>query len=505
MSLLASRTINPGGDSGAPLPRLHSPKRGANITPHAPAIGTHEKESFSGAIARAFIENRSRTSTSIRSPLTSRQPSASNLPHNDRGSPSSTKDATPSFMRPKLVSRPESSSSSTRHASSEPELPPTPVQLGLEPPAERPRGLISSSSSPRGSKSTGGRRRRRHRGSLLATSSPSKLREQVLEDIIQTTEPASTLQQNLPLEGPESDVEQPSAQDEEENTPESIRGKQASLKSLQAELAQLKADMRLLEAVAEVEDSNITPRTVKALTAPTIARSQSPGIVLPEMITMPADPIPHLTLFTPAGLRVKTSTRTTKSGTELRQIHTITVSSPKPYPAHLFGGEIEVHSNPNTQQTESVAMVTWHGNSSSQHAVLRSWVEERLNSHLHNKDVSGLIWGMGSYWDLCVKRAGVWVALTTGKLSDEEIMPAERVRWLGREVLELPVRQDVSVLLNWTARLDWAGGIEENVGVLSKGVPEKAHKQVAGVFNGLRRKKGILKAVEGVMQVLQET
>jgi len=84
-------------------------------------------------------------------------------------------------------------------------------------------------------------------------------------------------------------------------------------------------------------------------------------------------------------------------------------------------------------------------------------------------------------------------------------MPAERVRWLGRESLEIPVRQDVSVLLNWTARIDWTGGIEENVGVSSKGVPEKAHKQVAGVFNGLRRKKGILKAVEGVMQVLQET
>jgi hypothetical protein len=505
MSLLANRTINLDGDSGGHLPLRHSPKRGANITPHAPAIITDEKEGFSAAIARAFTENRPRTSTSIRSPLTSRQPSASNLPHNDRGSPSPTKDQTPSFMRPKLVPRPESSSSSTRHASSEPELPPTPVQLGLEPPAERPRGLISSSSSPRGSKSNSGRRRRRHRGGLLATSSPSKLREQVHEDSIQTIEPASTLQQDLPLEALESDVEQPNAQDEEESIPESIREKQATLKSLQAELAQLKADMRRLEAVVEVEDSNITLRTLKVLTAPAIARSQSPDIVLPEMITMPADPIPHLTLFTPAGLRIRTSTRTTKNGMELWQIHTITVSSPTPYPAHLFGGEIEVHSNPRTQQTESVAMVKWHGNSASQHAALRNWVEARLSGPLHSKDVSGLIWGMGSYWDFCVKRAGVWVTLTTGKLSDEEIMPAERVRWLGRESLELPVRKEVSVLLCWTAAIDWTGGIEESVGVSCKGVPEKAHKKVTGVFNGLRRKQGILKAVDGVMKVLQET
>lgn len=504
MSLLANRTVSLDGDAGASLPALQSPKHRANITPYAPStIAADEKEGFSAAIARAFTDNRPRTSTSIRSPLTSRQPSASNLPRNDRGSPSPTKEMTPSFMRPKLVPRPESSSSSTRHASSDHELPPTPVELGLEPPSERPRGLISSSSSPRGSKSNSGKRRRRQRGSLLATSSPSKLRQQVHEDVVQRIEPASTLPQELPAEAPESEIERPGVQDEEEDIPKSIREKQATLKSLHTELARLKADMRRLEVVAEVEDSNITPRTFKALAAPAFRRSQSPEIILPEIITMPADPIPHLTLFRPAALRVKTSTRTTKKGSELRQIHIISVSSPVPYPLHLLGGEIEVHVNPHTQQTESVVMVKWHGNSTQQHAVLRSWVEERLRSPLHKKDVSGIIWGMGSYWDFCVKRARVWVTLTTGKLSDEQIAPAELMRWLGKETLELRVSHEIFILLSWTTEIDWTGGIEENVGISCKGVPEKAHKRVAGVFNGLRKKRGILKAIEGVMQTLR--
>ena len=505
LSLLANRTVTLDGDDGPPVHMLLSPKRSANITPQAQVTtGSDGKEGFSAAIARVFTENRPRTSTSTRSPLTSRQPSASNPTRHNRGSPSPTKELTPSFMRPRLVPRPSSSSSSTRYASSEPELPPTPVQLGLEPPAERPRGLISSSCSPRGSKSNSGKRRRRHRGSILATSSPSKLREQIHEDNIPTVEAAS-IQQDLPEEAPESDVEQLDVQDEAENIPESVKEKQTTRNSLQAELAQLKADMRRLEAMAESEARDITPRTLKALTSTSIrSRSGSPEIVLPELITMPADPIPHLTLLAPARLRVRTITKTFKQNATFLQSHTVNVKAPAPYPPHLFGANIEVMADPQATRIVSVKLVKWHGNLASQHGVLRKWVETRLSSQLHSKDVSGLIWGMGSYWEFCVERAKIWDTLMTGRLSDEEPKPEELVKWLGRPSVEIQVADGVSILLSWTVQLDWTGNVEKSLGIACKGVPEMAHQMVPGIFERLRKRKGIIKAVEGVMKVLQE-
>ena len=503
MSLLANRTVNLENDAAASIPILQSPKRGANITPQAPVtIASDPKEGFSAAIARAFTENRPRPSSSLRSPLTSRQPSASNPLRNHARSPSPVKDPTPSFMRPKLVPRPDSSSSSTRHASSEPDLPPTPVQLGLEPPTERPRGLISSSSSPYGSKSNSSRKRRRQRGKHI-NSSPSKLCEQVHSEEPQPVELVSTLQDQLQPEAPESELQQPNLEGDEEEVPASIREKQAERKTLQVELAQLKADMRRLELLLVKEEPDITPRTLKALTTiKTASRSGSPDIVLPEMIVMPANPIPHLTLFVPAGLRIKTVTKSTRVGTELRQVHTVSVSAPVPYPPHLFGARIDVHTNPQTTQIESLELVRWYGDCATLHATFRKWVEARLANHLHSRDISGFVWGMGSYWEFCVKRANTWNTLLTGKLSDEESGPEELVKWLGRETIKMPVSDDVSIVLTWTARLDWTGGVVESIGISCKGVPVKAHKMVADVFDGLRRRKGIIRAVEGVMKVL---
>lgn len=507
MSLLANRTISLDEDVSTSFPMLQSPKRGTNITPQAPVISASDgKEGFSAAIARAFTVNRPRSSARVRSPLTSRQPSASNPLRSGGRSPSPAKDATPSFMRPTLVPHPNSFSSSTTHASSEPDLPPTPVQLGLEPPAERPRGLVSSSSSPRGSKSnTGKRRRRRHRANLHATSSPSKLREQVQAEEAQPIDLASNLRQELPAEAPESDIQQADVQDDQAELPDGIKEKQAQRRGLHAELAQLKADLRRLELMVAEDEPDITPRTLKALTTiRSTPRSGSPDIVLPDMITMPADPIPHLTLFAPAGLRIKTSTRIIKASIKLRQVHTISINTPVPYPPHLFGATIDVHTNPKTTQIESIELVRWNGDSATSHATLRKWVDARLASPLHSRDVCGLVWGMGSYWEFCVKRAKIWNTLLTGKLSDEESRPEELVRWLGRQSIEISVDEGAVVVLSWTAQLDWTGGVGEYIGISCRGVPAKAHQMVAGVFDGLRRRKGIIRAVEGVMKVLQD-
>lgn len=504
MSLLANGTVSLDGEAGASIPMLPSPKRGAHATPPVPVTIPSEKEGFSAAIMRAFTENRPRTSALVRSPLTSRQPSASNPPRNDGRSPSPAKDATPSFTRPKLVPRPDSSSSSIRQASSQPDLPPTPVQLGLEPPAERPRGLIASSSSPRGSKSNSGKRRRRQRVNYM-TSSPSKLREQIQAQEQQQFEQASTLRQELPAEAPESEIQLPDLQVNEDEVPESIKEKQAQRKALQAELAQLKADLRRLELMVAKEVPDMTPRTLNALTGiRSVARSGSPDIVLPEMIIMPANPIPHLTLFVPAGLRITTSTRAVRAGTELRQVQTIQVNAPLPYPPHLFGARFEVHTNPQTTQIESVQLVHWNGDCATSHATLCKWIEARLGSHLHSRDISGLIWGMGAYWEFCVKRAGTWNTLLTAKLSDEESKPEELMKWLGRHSIEIPVSGGVSIVLCWTVHLSWTGGVEELIGISCKGVPAKGHKMIAEVFDGRRRRKGIIKAVEGVMKLLQD-
>ena len=313
----------------------------------------------------------------------------------------------------------------------------------------------------------------------------------------------STMREDLPAEAPESEIQQPDVQDDEEEVPASIKEKQAERKALQVELAQLKADMNRLEVMLVKEEPDITPRTLKALTTiRTASRSGSPDIVLPEMIVMPANPIPHLTLFIPAGLRIKNSTKSMRVDTELRQVHTVSVSAPVPYPPHLFGARINVHTNPQTTQIDSLELVRWYGDCATLHATFRKWVEARLANHLHSKDISGLVWGMGSYWEFCVKRANTWNTLLTGKLSDEASGPEELVKCLGRENIKISVSEDISIVLTWTARLDWTGGVAESIGISCKGVPAKAHKMVADVFDGLRRRKGIVRAVEGVMKVL---
>jgi hypothetical protein len=308
------------------------------------------------------------------------------------------------------------------------------------------------------------------------------------------------------VEAPESEIQQPDLQDNEDGVPESIKEKQAQRKALQAELAQLKADMRRLELMVAKEVPDITPRSLNALTGiRNVTRSGSPDIILPEMIIMPANPIPHLTLFIPAGLRITTSTKAQKAGTELRQVHTIQVNAPLPYPPHIFGARFDVHTNPQTTQIESVQLIRWNGDCATSHATFCKWIEARLGSHLHGRDISGLIWGMGGYWEFCVKRAGILNTLLTAKLSDEESRPEELMKWLGRRSIEIPVTEGVSILLCWTAHLSWTGGVKESIGISCKGVPAKAHKMVLEVFDGRRRRKGIIKAIEGVMKLLLDS
>ena len=123
----------------------------------------------------------------------------------------------------------------------EPELPPTPTQLGLEPPPERPKGLLFSSPS---------RRARKKRGSSVR-SSPLKPRDS-------------------PLEKPPDEIlgprlkPAPIQQTTKPDVDEGLSSKQKERDKLSRQLRSLQADVARLEGeVARTQDS-----------APTDPRSQ---------------------------------------------------------------------------------------------------------------------------------------------------------------------------------------------------------------------------------------
>lgn len=120
-------------------------------------------------------------------------------------------------------------SSFLQQAFEEPDLPPTPTELGLEPPPGRPRGLSSSSPSAQYEK----RARRR----IDDAPKPSPLKQRLFE-----TDRGSGDDDDVPEPGPASRESLPS-------------GESAEKKGLSAELQRLKDDVAELEAWTEMLDS----------------------------------------------------------------------------------------------------------------------------------------------------------------------------------------------------------------------------------------------------------
>lgn len=304
----------------------------------------------------------------------------------------------------------------------EPELPPTPTQLGLEKAPERPRGLLSSSPSMRLEK------RMKRRATEALHGSPLKS--------ARFHDPA-----------PEEDL--PDAGDLEDGISIAVLEKRKSRKRLAADLLRLKNDVadltkwtddlesgvniaqdsreldRFLTMLAE-ESSYINqpipkkaPTPISSLLSTLLPfstnirrphRQASPLPTNPFALKASAQSQSYLTVFAPLALSTHTS-RASEPDSFL-EIHTLKFTAPSPFPRALYNVSVVYETNPETQTINSVSVPT--GNESKKRKVpetLRRWIDNRLENPLLNLDVATLCWGINRYWEASLARAQLWAEI----------------------------------------------------------------------------------------------
>lgn len=320
-------------------------------------------------------------------------------------------------MVPRLIS---SSHSRRRQFSLSPDegehaLPPTPVELGRDPPPERPRGVASS--SPHGSKSGSGRSRRRLPDSQVVTSSPTKdranrFRERKLAQLdrdIQMANEVPEAHSDADLDAVDIDHDPPV-----EEPPEKIKERQTILEGLQAQTRKLLADTRDLEEALEADDVGSLKRRpdfLDLIKAAGVTKTlQQPLFGFKPSAFDGSHQSHHLNLFAPGGLNLTASTRTGVAADHAKVTHSIKVTAPSPWPPHVFCGSFEAVTNPEDLKVESISYTgSPHAEGISDE--LFQWIQARLANHLVRTDLAGLVWGMGMYFEVAIQRAKAFRAL----------------------------------------------------------------------------------------------
>ncbi|KKA22044.1 hypothetical protein T310_3934 [Rasamsonia emersonii CBS 393.64] len=455
------------------------------------------------------------------------------------------------------------SASSLLQEDGEPDLPPTPTELGLEKRPERPRGLLSSPSAHY-------EKRKNRREGLR----PSTLR----------------------LGHVELSPEDNKSQDD---TPEEVRQKQKQRDELAAQLERLKAEVVQLESWAQRTErpfdgpepdadavrnlisllttsnpscappsalappdppplssviSSLLPFAAKAV--PEKPRPTSPDPTNPFALKELADPTPYLTVFAPLNLTYSTKiSASSDAEPTLAETHDITLSAPSPFPRHLYKIPLTFKTNLESQCVTSISISNDHSAQSSKiPSALHGWIKSRLANPLLQLDISGLCWGICRYWEASVCRARIWAklkrkhdALVAGGIAgarvddmgssvDEEMRKPLRksdlraiVPHLERTTMVFSYgakKRESKLLLSCPLILDEWTGEPQLKPEISISIPDladtkrlKVERDVKKLFRNLlkegRRRKGddtsngdgpeaeaIVKATEGVMGVL---
>jgi hypothetical protein len=331
--------------------------------------------------------------------------------------------------------------------------------------------------------------------------------------------------------------------------PAEVLQKRSLRDSLSAQLARLRSDLASLSnAVAEYDtdtsnSGDIDPSLLALLTTQNLSCAKEasddndvhdPSSSITKPTALGPKPLPYLTLFAPGNLQLHSTTSTNAVDGKPQQIHVLELWAPEPWPAHVFATTIRVTIDVEEKQVKHVEMVKMRPGTA--HQWLLDWVKRRLagESSLHRYDVGGLVWGIGRWWEGCVKRAKAWRSLEerfigskTAKMTNDS---QEDVEALGEDVMPLlphlartsmefevgamkrvmrsrkgtePQKQNITkVMLLWDLLLDWTGEVDEIVGVAAAGMRGTGEQGVKEVFGKIYKRDGVLKAMEGVLGVL---
>ncbi len=466
---------------------------------------------------------------SKQSTLKQRQSSAQERLQRESGSPDPLP---PPTLVKKANAAPREAS---RPRSDEPELPPTPVQLGLDAPPERPRGL--SSSSPRGSKSGSGRRRVRVLNGQSVTSSPLKQKadQLVMHDLESELERAN--------EAPESQLPIPQAAEEE--LPEELKARTKTRRHLEIELTRLKGENATLEEALNVNDlsgdmasGDSLVALLKSAARPTTSRYSE----FEQEAVDKEKRYPLRNLLAPGNLQLQIKTATKVIRSQAKIIHHISLAAPSPWPSNIFSANFELITNAEDAQVEKVVwtdVLKGHRQAPGIQDELHGWMQERLKSELHRFDIGGLIWGMGQYLNASIERAKTFKALvrkykatSDGLGSDEKDYEKEESNskdgtlgedeaialstFLTKSQLSFEAKTDADaavttrrsrksapkIIAVWKLEPTWHGDIKSVCEIAPSGIPDLAQQAVVELFERVKKVGGFEKGFGAVWDMI---
>ncbi|KAJ5788414.1 hypothetical protein N7457_003404 [Penicillium paradoxum] len=418
----------------------------------------------------------------------------------------------------------------------EPDLPPTPTQLGLEKAPDRSRAMQSSSPSMRQEK----RAKRRTANALL---------ESPLKAVNFQSPPSEDLEVPSNLGGLSATVQQ----------------KRHAREKSAADLRRLKKEVEELETWAKKIESSpdLEPETKgldKFLSLLTSGEANRTSVSIPQKATkpissllatllpfsaniprpkrqtssLPTNPfalqessqsLPYLTAFAPLALKTRTTRSSRKEG--LSETHTLTFSPPSPFPASLYNVTVVYETDPETQSLTSLSVPT--GIDSKKRKIpepLRRWIDTRLENPLLKLDVATLCWGINRYWESAIARAQLWAHIDykygpRASQSEKDPMPESKngtitlselrslVPHLDRSTMVIKPTSSGSslrVLLSNTLVMDeWTGEpqLRPEVSVSIPGSDKKVDQETKKLFYALLREDGasIMRGVEGGIHV----
>ncbi|KAE8350704.1 hypothetical protein BDV28DRAFT_150689 [Aspergillus coremiiformis] len=302
----------------------------------------------------------------------------------------------------------------------EPDLPPTPTELGLERPPARPRGLLSS--SPSTQRESWGKRRTTD----YLEQSPSKLRSvyhgEGKEDLSNSglsmgralfSEPV--LKRRRLKRQLSTDIKQ--LQDdiaELENLSKSSSHhtdytgwNMNKLVSILAEEPSQISSTKPLSRDVHMSSliSTLLPFSRKSLRL----TPEEPLQVNPFSLNELSQTKTYSTVFAPLNLEANSKTYCgPEPGVHLER-HVLKLSAPSPFPSRLLDISINCETNSETQSILSISVPL---DSERQVPVyLRQWIDSRLASPLLKLDLAGLCWGINRYWEAAISRAKLWSRL----------------------------------------------------------------------------------------------
>ncbi|KAJ5895411.1 hypothetical protein N7495_007102 [Penicillium taxi] len=320
----------------------------------------------------------------------------------------------------------------------EPDLPPTPTQLGLvKAPDRRISTRLSSSPSTRHEKHM------KRRATDALQKSPLKLRSQP-SDPEESSEDENISRDELSAAALEKRQARKSLKAELQRLRNDVAeltrwaGKIESSEDMERDPKELKKFLTLLS-----EESSYTDRPVPKQAPVSISSFLAAFLPFSANISRPKrqpSPLPtnpyalkestqsseYLTLFAPLAVHTQISQTSASNSRIILETHVLKFTAPSPFPLTTYNVSVVYEANPETQTVVSVSVPNDNDSRKSRipHALCQ-WIDSRLANPILKLDVATLCWGINRYWEASVARAQLWARISQNHLDNASSRSAE--------------------------------------------------------------------------------